>query len=86
MRTTGHSKVAGQEKITTSAGTFDTFKIEIVMRQVNSNDQTKAASVNMTLWYAPVVNRWVRKTYTLQVEGRLRDSHTEELTDYSRKP
>ena len=38
------------------------------------------------LWYAPSVNRWVRRTYKLQVEGRLRSSNTEELTDYSRKP
>ena len=38
------------------------------------------------LWYAPSVNRWVRRTVKVQVEGRLRDSQTEELTDYSRKP
>jgi hypothetical protein len=42
--------------------------------------------VTAALWYAPSVNRWVRKTYKLQLEGRLRDSQTEELTDYSRKP
>jgi DUF3108-like len=82
----GQSKVVGKESITTSAGTFDTFKIESTTRQVNSNDQTKAATVTAALWYAPSVNRWVRKTYKLQLEGRLRDSQTEELTDYSRKP
>jgi len=83
---TGESKVVGEEKITTGAGTFDTFKIETKMRQVNSNDQTKASTINAVLWYAPTVNRWVRRTYKLQIEGRLRDSNTEELTDYSRKP
>ena len=83
---TGQSKVVGEEKITTSAGTFDTFKIETTMRQVNANDQTKAATMNATLWYAPSINRWVRRTYKLQIEGRLRKSQTEELTDYSRKP
>jgi hypothetical protein len=86
LSTTGQSKVVGEEKITTSAGTFDTFKIETRMRHVNSNDQTKASTVNVALWYAPTVNRWVRKTTKTQVEGRLRDSHTEELTDFSRKP
>jgi hypothetical protein len=86
LNITGQSKVVGQEKITTGAGTFDAFKIETTMRQVNSNDQTKASTVNATLWYAPSINRWVRKTYKLQIEGRLRDSQTEELTDYSRKP
>ena len=86
LSTTGQSKVVGEEKVTTSAGTFDTFKIETRMRHVNSNDQTKASTVNATLWHAPTVNRWVRKTSKTQVEGRLRDSHTEELIDFSRKP
>ncbi len=62
LSTTGQSKVVGKESITTSAGTFDTFKIETTMRQVNSNDQTKAATVTAVLWYAPSVNRWVRRT------------------------
>jgi hypothetical protein len=86
VSTTGQSKVVSEEKVTTSAGTFDAFKIETTMRQVNSNDQTKAAMVTAALWYAPSINRWVRKTYSVKIEGRLRDSHTEELVDYSRKP
>jgi len=86
MNISGQSKVTGQQKITTSAGSFDTFKIETTIRQVNTNDQTKTATINAVLWYGPSVNRWVRKTYKLQIEGRLRDSQTEELTDYSRKP
>ncbi len=86
LKSTGQSKVIAEEKVTTSAGTFDTFKIETTMRQVNSNDQTKAASVNIIFWYAPTINRWVRKTYKVQIEGRLRDSNTEELADFSRKP
>jgi hypothetical protein len=86
LSTTGQSKVVGEEKVTTSAGTFDTFKIETRMRHVNANDQTKASTVNATLWYAPTVNRWVRRTNETRIEGRVRDSHTEELVDYSRKP
>jgi hypothetical protein len=83
---TGQSKVVAKEKITTSAGTFDAFKIETTIRQVNASDQTRAATLSTVQWYAPKVNRWVRRTYKLQIEGRLRDSQTEELTDYSRKP
>src|SRR5438067_7991868 len=45
LSTTGQSRVVGAEKVTTSAGTFDTLKVETTMRQVNSNDQTKAATV-----------------------------------------
>ena len=86
LRITGHSKVVAQEKVTTEAGTFDTFKVESSSRQVNANDQTKDAKITATLWYAPSINRWVRKTYKMQVEGRMRSSNTEELADYSRKP
>ena len=86
VRTSGQSKVTAEEKITTSAGTFETFKIETVIRHVNSNDQTKTATLTSTLWYAPSINRWARKTYKTQMEGRLRESQTEELTDFSRKP
>jgi hypothetical protein len=86
LSSSGQSKVVGQETITTPAGTFDAFKIETVIRQVNSNDQTKAATVNSTIWYAPSINRWVRKTSQMRIEGRVREASTEELADYSRKP
>jgi hypothetical protein len=56
------------------------------MRHVSPNDATKSATVKSALWYAPTVNRWVRKVYKLEREGRLRESQTEELSDYSRKP
>lgn len=85
-RTTGQSKVTAQEKVTTSAGTFETFKIETVMRHVSATDATRSGTVTSTLWYAPTVNRWVRKVYKLEREGRVRESQTEELSDYSRKP
>lgn len=83
---TGQSKVVAKERVTTSAGTFDAFKVETTIRQVNANDQTKAATLTAVLWYAPAVNRWVRRTYKMHIEGRLRESESEELTDYSRKP
>jgi hypothetical protein len=86
LRTNGQSKVTAQEKVTTSAGTFETFKIETVMRHLSATDATKSATVTSTLWYAPTVNRWVRKVFKLEREGRLRESQTEELSDYSRKP
>lgn len=82
----GVAKVVGQERITTAAGTFDTFKVQTVVRQVNNNDQTKASQSNDVFWYAPSINRWVKKSHETRYEGRLRDSVTEELTGYSRKP
>lgn len=86
MRSTGLAKVITQESMTTAAGTFDTFKIEANIRQVNANDQTKSSSILETSWYAPTINRWVKRQTVIKFEGRVRESRTEELTDYSRKP
>lgn len=86
MRSTGVAKVAAQESVTTPAGTFDTFRVEANIRQINSTDQTKSSSVLETSWYAPAVNRWVKRKTEIKFEGRVREARTEELTDYSRKP
>lgn len=86
LRVSGVAKVAGKEQVTTPTGTFDTFRVEAKLRQVDSKDQTKSFSVAQWFWYAPDVNRWVKKKVEVRSEGRLRDSFSEELTEYSRKP
>jgi uncharacterized protein involved in copper resistance len=75
-----------QEPVTVPAGTFDTFRLEMTVRMINSKDQTKSQTWNFLVWYAPAVNRWVKRKSELRSEGRLRDSFVEELTEYSRKP
>jgi hypothetical protein len=86
LRGSGTAKVVSEEKVTTGAGTYDTFKVDIMVRQVNTNDQTKTSTSKIAVWYAPAVNRWVKKSTEIRFEGRLRNSFTEELTAYSRKP
>jgi hypothetical protein len=85
MRSTGAAKVVGQEQVTTPAGTFDTFRVDMTVRTVNTKDQTRSETWTFVLWYAPAVNRWVRRKAEWRSEGRLRDSYSEELTSYSRK-
>ena len=84
-RTSGVAKVVGQEKITTPGGFFDTFRVEAKGRQVSASDQ-RSSMVTHVFWYAPAINRWVKRTFEARSEGRLRDSVSEELTGYSRKP
>ena len=86
FRASGVAKVVGQEQVTTPAGTFDTFRVEMTVRLINTRDQTKAWTWTFWVWYAPAVNRWVRRKTEGRFEGRLRDSSLEELTEYSRKP
>lgn len=79
-------KVLGEEKMTTAAGTFDTYKVQRVLQQTNNNDQTKASVTTSTYWYAPAVNRWVKRSQEVRFAGRVRNSTIEELTAYSRRP
>jgi hypothetical protein len=86
FRATGVAKVAGQEQVTTPAGTFDTFRVEMTVRLINTRDQTKSSTWTFVVWHAPAVNRWVKRKVEGRFDGRLRDSFFEELTEYSRKP
>src|SRR5262249_43490081 len=86
FRASGAAKVVAQEKVATPAGTFDTFRIDMTVRVISSRDQTKSQNWTFVVWYAPAINRWVKRTSEWRQEGRVRDSSIEELTGYSRKP
>jgi DUF3108-like len=86
FRATGTAKVVGQERVTTPAGTFDTFRVDMTVRMINTKDQTRSENWTFVNWYAPALNRWVRKKSEWRSEGRLRDSFSEELIEYSRNP
>jgi hypothetical protein len=86
FRASGVAKVVAQEQVTTPAGAFDTFRVDMTVRMINTRDQTRSQTWTFVVWYAPTVNRWVKRKSEWRAEGRLRDSYSEELTEYSRKP
>jgi hypothetical protein len=86
FRTSGVAKVVRKEQVTTPAGTFDTFRVEMTVRMINTRDQTRSQTWTFVVWHAPAVNRWVKRTMEGRFEGRLRDSVSEELTEYLRAP
>jgi hypothetical protein len=79
------AKVTGQESRTTEAGTFDTFKIEFLIKQFQSSDPSKLWDIQTIKWYAPQVNHWVRETSVMNFDKRTRSSTSAELVDFSRK-
>jgi hypothetical protein len=81
----GTTKVVAQESVTTRAGTFDTFKIETSFQIQNSNDPTKKAQAMQQVWYAPTINHWVKRSFVLRSDGRVRDKSTIELVEYGRQ-
>jgi hypothetical protein len=78
------SKVVAQEPVTTTAGTFDTFKIERQVKQFNTADPSKLTEVQVVIWYAPQINHFVRRTTLVKFEKRTRSNKSEELADFSR--
>jgi hypothetical protein len=79
------SKVTGQESITTSAGTFDTFKVETQIKAFPPSDPSKLWEYQIVRWYAPQINYWVKDTYLAKFDKRVRASTSAELVDFSRK-
>jgi hypothetical protein len=85
VQRSGTAKVTAQETVTTRAGKFDTFKIEISLQTRNANDPTKKFGADEMIWYAPVVNHWVKRTHTGRFEGNVREKSTNELVEYGRR-
>jgi hypothetical protein len=85
IKRSGTSKVLGQESITTRAGTFDAFKIQMTATYRNANDPTKKSETTIQLWYVPAVNHWAKRTYTMRSEGQLRENISMELIEFGRR-
>jgi hypothetical protein len=84
-RRSGTAKVVAQESVTTRAGTFDTFKIETSVQFQNANDPTKKSQAAFQIWYAPVIDHWVKRSVVTRSDGRVRDKGTIELVEYGRR-
>jgi hypothetical protein len=78
------SKVVGRETVTTPAGTFDTFKIETRVQNINASDPSQLSQYENVTWFAPQVNHWVRRVLVTKIRNRTTENISEELTDFSR--
>jgi hypothetical protein len=81
----GDVKVLAQENITTKAGTFDTFEIESTFEDRDNNDATKKLQAVQRMWYAPMVNHWIKQTLEVRMGGTLRQNTSVEVIDYGRR-
>jgi hypothetical protein len=81
----GQSKVSGEEKITTKAGTFETFKIETTYTFYPVRNPGRKSEAVMQTWYAPAVDHWVLRTNTTRTDNMLRVNQRIELVSYGRK-
>ena len=84
MKGTGRAKVSAQEMVTTEAGTFETWKIEMQQNGINGADPSQLSETETTIWYAPQINHWVRMTVVTKLQKRVRTNTSYELVDFSR--
>jgi hypothetical protein len=81
----GTSKVAGEENVTTSAGTFDTFKIETNLDIHLPRDPARKVKLVRTAWYAPSIDHWVKIESKTTVNDHVTASTSLTLVDYGRR-
>lgn len=79
------SKVTTRESVTTSAGTFDAFKIETSSTVYNPNDPTKKNEFVSETWWVPAIDHFVKRVMTSRSGGQIRDKTSMELVEYGRR-
>lgn len=83
FRHQGKSRVVDETKIQTSAGEFDAFKIVSDLKWFAINGGGLKSDIHAETWFAPEINRIVKRTYTSHLAGHVASSYTMELTDNS---
>lgn len=76
------AKVVTQEKLTTKAGTFDTYRIETTWTAHDTWDSTVRFEYQQTTWFAPAINHWVKRTTVLRTDDLVRERNTLVLTKW----
>jgi hypothetical protein len=80
INVTTSAKVVGQETRKVASEEYDTFKIETQIHQILGPG--KSRDILISTWYAPAVNRWVKRSWTLRSNGHIVDQHTHELVKF----
>jgi hypothetical protein len=78
------AKIVAQEKLTTKAGTFDTYRIETTWTAHDTWDSTVRFEYQQTTWFAPAINHWVKRTTVLRTDDLVRERNTLVLTKWGR--
>jgi hypothetical protein len=82
------AKVVAAETVTVEAGTFQAFKIEYDGRYfAHQSDQSWTGSHKETAWFAPAINRFVKREVEQRAPGRnFLDHHVVELVSFKPAP
>jgi hypothetical protein len=53
FRASGVAKVVGEERVTTPAGTFNTYRVDTMVKLLNTRDQTKSQTWTFVFLVCP---------------------------------
>jgi hypothetical protein len=76
-------EVVAFEKVTVPAGTFDAYKINVVLDASGTDEDAQIGNTVETYWYAPSVKRYVKLENTFKRDRRVRSKDIYELLEYS---
>jgi hypothetical protein len=76
-------EVVAFEKVTVPAGTFDAYKINVVLDASSTDEDANIGNTIETYWYVPSVKRYVKLENTFKRDGRVRSKDIYELLEYS---
>ncbi|MFY9658655.1 MAG: hypothetical protein WAK01_19070 [Methylocystis sp.] len=80
------SVVTAYEEVSFRFGlTYDAFKIETNETVASAGGGGPIATLKVTLWYAPAVNRYVKRVVEARTNDRLQSRIIESLTEYKRR-
>jgi hypothetical protein len=65
--------------------TYDAFKLETNEAVTNSASPSSAITIKTTMWFAPSVNRYVKRVTESRINDRLQSRNVELLTAYARR-
>lgn len=64
---------------------YDAFKLEINEAPTNSGTSSSFVTTKITMWFAPSVNRYVKRIVETRVNDRLQSRNIELLSAYTRR-
>jgi hypothetical protein len=65
--------------------TYDAFKLEVNEALTNSAAPSSVVTVKTTMWFAPSVNRYVKRIVESRINDRLQSRNVELLSAYARR-
>ncbi len=81
----GVGKVEAWERVTLPNGSaYDAFKIDVRFATFTANDRKR--ETHTVMWFAPAVNRVVKRIDEIRVNGKLEDSTEQTLREYKPAP